>query len=56
MSKNVLERRNIICAFTVHDHLRYNQAEVVHPSWKKRDETGLSLYQAAEFDTRDCIL
>ena len=56
MSKNVLERRNIICAFTGHDHWRCNQAEVVHTSWKKRDETGLSLYQAAEFDTRDCIL
>ena len=56
MSKNVLERRNIICAFTGHDHWRCNQAEVVHTSWKKRDETGLSLYQAAEFDTCDCIL
>ena len=31
-------------------------ARVVHASWKNRDETGLSLYQAAEFDTRDSIL
>ena len=49
-------RRNIFGAFTGHDHLRCNQAEVVHPSWKNRDETGLSLYQTAEFNTRDSIL
>ena len=48
--------RNIFRAFTGHEHLGCNQAEVVHASWKNRDETGLSLYQAAEFDTCDCIL
>ena len=41
-------RRNIFRAFTGHDHPRCNQAELVHASWKNRDETGLSLYQAAE--------
>ena len=49
-------RRNIFRIFTGHDHPRCNQAEVVHSNWKNRDETGLSLYQAAEFDTSDSIL
>ena len=49
-------RRNIFSTVTGHEHLGCNQAEVVHASWKNRDETGLSLYQAAEFDTRDSIL
>ena len=48
-------RRDIFCAFTGHDHPRCNQAEVVHAIWKNRDETGLPLYQAAEFDTRSSI-
>jgi hypothetical protein len=28
----------------------------VHASWVNRGESGLSLYQAAEFDTRDSLL
>ena len=48
--------RNVFRASTGHHHPRCNQAEVVHASWKNRDETGLSLYQAAEFDTRDSVL
>ena len=48
-------RRDIFCAFTGHDHPRCNQAEVVHAIWKNRDETGLPLYQAAEFDTPSSI-
>ena len=49
-------RSNIFREFTGNDHPRCNQAEVVHASWKNRDETGLSLCQAAEFETRDSIL
>ena len=48
-------RKNIFRAFTGHDHPRCNQAEVVRASWKNRDESGLPLFQAAEFDTRDSI-
>ena len=47
-------RRNIFLAFT--DQPSCNQAEVVHARWKNRDETGLSLYQAAAFDIRDSVL
>ena len=61
MSKSVLKsfldrRRNIFHAFIGHDHPRCNQAKVVHVNWKNRDESGLSLYQAAEFNTSDSIL
>ena len=48
--------KRIIINYISHNHPRFNQADVVHASWKNRDETGLSLYQAAEFDTRDSIL
>ena len=48
-------RRNVFRAFTGHDHLRCNQAEVVRASWKNRGEIGLPLYQVAEFDTHDSI-
>ena len=33
-----------------------NQAEVVHAAWANRNETGLSLKQAAEFDTKDSLI
>ena len=33
-----------------------NQAEVVHAAWANRNETGLSLQQAAEFDTKDSLI
>ena len=49
-------RRNIFRTFTGHDHPRCKQAEVVYASWKNKDKTGLSLYQAAECDTRNSIL
>ena len=49
-------RRKIFLVFTGHDYPRCNQAEVVHANWNNRDETGLSRYQAAEFETCDSIL
>ena len=33
-----------------------NQAEVAHAAWANRNETGLSLQQAAEFDTKDSLI
>ena len=32
-----------------------NQAEVVHAAWANRNEIGLSLQHAAEFDTKDSL-
>jgi len=49
-------RFNIFRAFTGQDCPRSNLAEVVHASWTNRDESGLSLYQAAEFDTKDSLI
>ena len=51
-----LRRKNIFRAFTGYSCPRSNQAEVVHASWTNRNEIGLSLHEAAEFDTRDTIL
>ena len=48
-------RFRIFRAFTGQFCPRSNQAEVVHASWTNRGETGLSLYQSAEFDTRDAL-
>ena len=51
------DRRTLIFrAFVGQNGPRSNQAEVVHASWKNRGEIGLSLSQAAEFDTKDSLL
>ncbi len=51
------ERRMVIFrAFTGQHHPKTNSAEVVHASWENRGEIGLSLRQAAEFDTRDSLI
>ena len=43
-------------AFKTHEAPRVNQAEVIHAGWSHRDPKGITLLEAAEFDTRDSII
>ena len=51
-----MRKHNIFRAFTGANCPRMNQAEVVHAAWANRNEAGLSLQQAAEFDTKDSLI
>ena len=51
------ERRTFLFrAFKTHEAPRVNQAEVIHAGWSHRDPKGITLLEAAEFDTRDSII
>jgi hypothetical protein len=51
-----VQREMIFRAFKPINQPRMNQAEVIHASWKLRDDVGLTLIESTEADVRDFML